>query len=423
MMIIFSLFVGIYLPDLFISSYASTQKKITSNDNSIIIEEGKYTRKGITFPCSDVQCSGWLYLPSDLQPGEKLPGIVTANPITSIKQIALPNYAERLAQAGFAILVFDYRGWGSSEGEPRNHIAPYEQVQDVKDAITWLQNQAEIDPESMGGLGVSMGGAHMLYLATFDNRLDAVVAVATAINGVNMWQGMFGEEAFNQIINQDAEDRANRFENNITQTYKNAWGMPGDSNCVFCVEEAYRYYTNAQKTYAPEFENRATVQSIQNILEYNPDFAVNLASPTAVLFIHATKDVVPLAMVEEIYNRTSNPKKLVVTDSLHTELYGTEPYITQAAGEAIKWFDTYLVTSNTSATANITNATKTTDAINSTTDPASGPDQNTRNFIQQFFSYFDNKADASIILNHLRDGSFNLGFPDRAVHNKQEFVD
>ena len=43
-------------------------------------------------------------------------------------------------------------------------------------------------------------------------------------------------------------------------------------------------------------------------------------------------------MVEEIYNRTSNPKKLA--DSLHTELYGTEPYITKAVGEAVKWFDT-----------------------------------------------------------------------------------
>jgi hypothetical protein len=364
--LMFSLFIGIDRSDLFIDSYASTQNiTITSNGNGIIIEEGKYIRKDITFPCSDIQCSGWLYLPSDLQPGEKVPGIVTANPITSIKQLTSPNYAERLAQSGFAILVFDYRGWGSSEGEPRNHIAPYEQVQDVKDAITWLQNQSEIDPERMGGLGVSMGGAHMLYLATFDNRLEAVVVIATAINGVNMWQGMFGEEAFNQIINQDAEDRANRFENNITQNYKNAWGMPGDSNCVFCVEEAYRFYTNAQNTYAPEFENRATVQSIQNILEYNPDYAVNLASPTAVLFIHAAKDVVPLAMVEEIYNRTSYPKKLVVADSLHTELYGTEPYITQAAGEAIKWFDTYLVTGNTSATTNITNATKTTDAIRS----------------------------------------------------------
>jgi uncharacterized protein len=333
--------VGIAIPSLSISSYATVQN-LTSIDEDVLIQEGKYIRKNITFPCSGLQCSGWLYLPFGSQSGDKVPGIVTANPITSVKQIALPNYAERLVQSGFATLVFDYRGWGASEGEPRNHIAPYEQVQDVKDAITWLQNQPEIDPERIGGLGVSMGGAHMLYLATFDNRLDAVVAIATAINGVSMWQGMFGEEAFNQIINQDAEDRADRFENNMTQTYRNAWGMPNSSDCVFCVEEAYRYYTNAQKTYAPEFENTVTVQSIQNILEYNPDFAVNLAAPTAVLFIHATKDVVPLVMVEEIYNRTSDPKKLVVTDSLHTELYGAEPYITQAANEGIKWFNTYL---------------------------------------------------------------------------------
>jgi hypothetical protein len=86
--LMFSLFIGIDRSDLFIDSYASTQNiTITSNGNGIIIEEGKYIRKDITFPCSDIQCSGWLYLPSDLQPGEKVPGIVTANPITSIKQL------------------------------------------------------------------------------------------------------------------------------------------------------------------------------------------------------------------------------------------------------------------------------------------------------------------------------------------------
>jgi hypothetical protein len=110
--------------------------------------------------------------------------------------------------------------------------------------------------------------------------------------------------------------------------------------------------------YLPTYTTYTTIfLCSKSELEYNPDFAVNLANPTAVLFIHITKDVIPLAMVEEIYNRTSHPKKLVVTDSLHTELYGTEPYITQAANEAIKWFNTYLVTSNTSATPNITNAT------------------------------------------------------------------
>ena len=85
---VFTLFVGMGLPDSIINSYASAQN-ITSNGNSTMIEEGKHIIKDITFPCSDVKCSGWLYLPSDLQPGEKVPGIVTANPITAIKQIGL----------------------------------------------------------------------------------------------------------------------------------------------------------------------------------------------------------------------------------------------------------------------------------------------------------------------------------------------
>ena len=57
----FSLFVGMGL----INSYASIQN-VTSTDDSMIIEEGKYIIKDITIPCSGVKCSGLLYLPSDL---------------------------------------------------------------------------------------------------------------------------------------------------------------------------------------------------------------------------------------------------------------------------------------------------------------------------------------------------------------------
>jgi len=64
---------------------------------------------------------------------------------------------------------------------------------------------------------------------------------------------------------------------------------------------------------------------------------------------------------------------------------------------------------------------KTTDATDSSIVSVSGQDEDIRNFIQQFFSVFDNKAYASVILNYLRDDGFNLGFPDTAIHNKLEF--
>ena len=67
---------------------------------------------------------GWLYLPDDLKPGERAPAIVMANAVSAIKEITLPGYAERFSAAGFVVLAFDYRHFGASGGQPRNHIVP-----------------------------------------------------------------------------------------------------------------------------------------------------------------------------------------------------------------------------------------------------------------------------------------------------------
>ena len=137
-------------------------------------------RRDISFPSQASLCSGWLYLPDNHEkPGA---AIVMANAISAVKEITLPGYAERFAAAGFVVLAFDYRHYGSSGGEPRNHLDPREQQQDLRNAVTWLRAQPEVDPDRMGGWGVSIGGTHMLYLGAFDRRLKAVVSVATGLN-------------------------------------------------------------------------------------------------------------------------------------------------------------------------------------------------------------------------------------------------
>ena len=95
--------------------------------------------------------AGWLYVPDDLE--GRAPAIVMANAISAIKEITLPGYAERFCAAGFVVLVFDYRNYGSSDGTPRNHLDPHEQQQDVRNAITWLRAQPEVDLEPRRRLG------------------------------------------------------------------------------------------------------------------------------------------------------------------------------------------------------------------------------------------------------------------------------
>lgn len=75
-------------------------------------------------------------MPDDLKPGSKAPVIVMANGFTGVKEQVLPDFATRFVNAGFATLVFDYRYFGDSEGEPRSQNFPLELVEDCRNAIT-----------------------------------------------------------------------------------------------------------------------------------------------------------------------------------------------------------------------------------------------------------------------------------------------
>src|SRR3990172_12497741 len=99
---------------------------------------------------------GVLYLP-DGAAGRRLPGIVLCHGFTGIKELILPDYARRFAAAGYAALTFDYRGFGESEG-PRWRLIPWEQVIDIRNAITLLPCQPEGDAQRIGLWGTSYGG-------------------------------------------------------------------------------------------------------------------------------------------------------------------------------------------------------------------------------------------------------------------------
>jgi dipeptidyl aminopeptidase/acylaminoacyl peptidase len=295
-------------------------------------------RREVTFPSQGVNCAGWLYLPDDLPAGTRVPGIVMANAISAVKEITLPGYAERFAAAGFAALAFDYRRFGSSEGEPRNHLDPHDQQLDVRNALTWLRAQPEIDPERIGGWGISLGGVHMLFLGAYDRRFKAVVSVAT---GLNTLEAMMGREALQGFLAMLTGDRDRRFATGEPATYIPAVSLPGGGGAM-AFPEANDFYTEAKDTYAPTYDNRLTLESMESLISDHSAEGISLIAPTPLLMIHGEKDVIPPAAVRAVFERAGEPKKLVVLDCLHTDLYVREPWVTQSADAAIDWFNTAL---------------------------------------------------------------------------------
>jgi uncharacterized protein len=126
-----------------------------------------------------------MYLPGSLEDGEKRPAIIMAHGFSAVKENYLANFAEKLEGAGFVAPGFDYRLFGDSEGEPRGHLIPAEQHKDYRNAITWISQRPEVEPERIGIWGSSYSGGHVLYLASFDKRIKAAVSQAPLVNG---WQ-------------------------------------------------------------------------------------------------------------------------------------------------------------------------------------------------------------------------------------------
>jgi dipeptidyl aminopeptidase/acylaminoacyl peptidase len=107
-------------------------------------------RTDISFMSCGLRCAGLLYVPDDSAAGQRLPAIVMAHGFSGVKEAYLPRFAEQFVAAGFVTLIFDYRYLGASEGEPRSQIIWHEQIEDYRNAITWVSEQPHVDPTRIG---------------------------------------------------------------------------------------------------------------------------------------------------------------------------------------------------------------------------------------------------------------------------------
>lgn len=132
------------------------------------------TKIDVEFPGHDgTRLRGWLYA---AEGATALPGVVMAHGFSAVKEMALDRYAEVFAAAGLAVLVYDHRNLGASDGEPRQEIDPWGQVLDYRNAIGWLSKRSEVDPDRIGIWGSSFSGGEVIIVGACDERVRCVAA-------------------------------------------------------------------------------------------------------------------------------------------------------------------------------------------------------------------------------------------------------
>ena len=138
-------------------------------------------RLEVHFPSGDAKCQAWLYLPEGPQPH---PVIVMAHGLGGIRQMRLDAYAERFAAAGYACLVFDYRHFGASGGEPRQLLDIKLQLADWAAAIAYARSRADLDPARVVLWGTSFGGGHVIVVAARDGNVAATLSQCPFTDGL-----------------------------------------------------------------------------------------------------------------------------------------------------------------------------------------------------------------------------------------------
>lgn len=125
--------------------------------------------------------SAWLYRPSG---GNDAPLLVMAHGLGAVRTMRLDAYAERFSAAGYACLVFDYRNFGDSAGEPRQLLDIRMQLADWAAAVAFAHTLEGVDHDRIGVWGTSFGGGHVITTAARVPGIAAAVAQCPFTDGL-----------------------------------------------------------------------------------------------------------------------------------------------------------------------------------------------------------------------------------------------
>lgn len=138
-------------------------------------------RHDVTFASGDNKIGAWVYRPTGDGP---FPAVVLAHGFGATREARLDAYAERFCDAGFVAVVFDYRHFGTSEGEPRQLLSVEKQIEDWHAAVAYTRRLPDVDPESVALWGTSFAGGHVVRIAAEDARIAAVIAQIPFMDGL-----------------------------------------------------------------------------------------------------------------------------------------------------------------------------------------------------------------------------------------------
>jgi uncharacterized protein len=295
--------------------------------------------KRVNFVSDDTPMRGDLFLPTSYQVAEKLPAILVIGPWLNVKEQVATNYAQRLANRGFAAFVFDFRHWGESGAEPREYECPRDKIADIHNALRFLSERPEVDPDRIGVLGVCYGVGY-LAAAADDRHIKSIAAVSAWVHDVPSITKLYGAE---EIARRRVVGRAAKaaYQSDRTVISVPAASATDKTAAMFSPDPGF-YYNTERRGAIPPWTNRYAVLGWEEWLDFNGiTLAEKISQPLIV--VHSDGAAFP-DNARRFFSLAKGPKELVWMEGEHTQFYDTEPQIARAVAAVAGHFAKTLMT-------------------------------------------------------------------------------
>lgn len=271
-----------------------------------------------------IELVGDLYIPKN-RGDEKLPAIAVSGPFGAVKEQASGLYAQTLAERGFVTLAFDPSFTGQSGGEPRHVASPDINTEDFSAAVDFLSNQAEVDPDKIGILGICGFGGMGLNAAAMDTRIKATVTSTmydmTRVSANGYFDSMTPEDryALREKLN------AQRTKDYKEGAYAKGAGLPDEltGEEPQFVKDYYGYYKTPRGFHERSINSNGNWNETSTLSFMTmPILSYSNEIKNAVLMIHGEK-AHSRYFSEDAYKKLTgdNKKLLIIPDANHVDLY------------------------------------------------------------------------------------------------------
>jgi len=299
--------------------------------------------KIVEFESENATLRGRLYVCRDT--AKNLPVIIMAHGFSAtINGMVADNYAEAFCQAGFAVLLYDHRNFGISDGEPRQEINMWVQARGYKSAIHFVATLPEIDASKIAIWGDSLSAAEVILVGAIDVRVKAIIAQVPAYGSdlpPTDPKGDLFSSLQDTFLNSDLDGLPETLRGPLPVVSFDQAGTPS----ALLPLTAYRWFIEYGGRYDTKWKNSVTIAIKDTPVRLNAALcAPHLKAPILmVVSIDDEMEGASSVFARKVFQLAPQPKQLIEIDGGHFGLlHYPSPLFDEASKAQIDFLTRYL---------------------------------------------------------------------------------